>query len=184
MQAPANGTELRDRRNLNTNAINRAGHLSHRRKAVKRFREDETKRCDVCGNTFSERCVKSPNPNRGMYRMDKKQWKKARFCSIECLNTERARTRGIGKPLKVQIGKGIGRVRVLAHRLAAETSVGRKLKPLEVVHHLDSNRENNDASNLFLFRNNGAHSRWHRFLERHGLDGKILESNLDQYACT
>lgn len=67
---------------------------------------------------------------------------------------------------------------VLQHRLIVEKSIGRYLKVRELVHHIDENRKNNNLDNLFLFRHQAAHNRWHRFLERHALNGKILESNL------
>lgn len=39
---------------------------------------------------------------------------------------------------------------ILEHRLVMETSIGRCLKPNEIVHHKDGNRLNNDISNLVL----------------------------------
>ena len=39
---------------------------------------------------------------------------------------------------------------VAEHRLVMEKGIGRYLKPNEVVHHLDGNRQNNDLSNLVL----------------------------------
>ncbi len=35
-----------------------------------------------------------------------------------------------------------------AHRVAAETKLGRKLLPMEVVHHIDEDKENNANTNL------------------------------------
>lgn len=54
---------------------------------------------------------------------------------------------------------------VAEHRLVAEKMLGRYLDPKEVVHHKDSNKLNNDPSNLETFANNAAHL-------RHELTGK------------
>jgi hypothetical protein len=39
----------------------------------------------------------------------------------------------------------------LLHRRAAEERVGRKLRPGEVVHHIDRDKKNNKKSNLWVF---------------------------------
>ncbi|OEU68410.1 MAG: hypothetical protein BBJ57_02275 [Desulfobacterales bacterium PC51MH44] len=39
---------------------------------------------------------------------------------------------------------------------------GYLLSPEEVVHHIDSNANNNDPNNLMVFRDQGDHIRWHR----------------------
>jgi len=46
---------------------------------------------------------------------------------------------------------------ICEHRLVMEQKLGRYLEPEEVVHHIDSNKDNNDPSNLELFANNGEH---------------------------
>lgn len=48
------------------------------------------------------------------------------------------------------------------HRVVAEQILGRKLKPGEVVHHIDGNKRNNDALNLMVFPNQAAHALWHK----------------------
>lgn len=45
------------------------------------------------------------------------------------------------------------------HRLVMEQKLGRSLLPLEVVHHLDSNPQNNDPDNLEIYSKNGDHLR-------------------------
>jgi len=50
------------------------------------------------------------------------------------------------------------------HILVMEQKLGRKLKPKEVVHHIDFDTENNDISNLHLFSSNGYHLNYHRNL--------------------
>jgi hypothetical protein len=46
---------------------------------------------------------------------------------------------------------------VLQHRLIVEQGIGRPLKVLEVVHHIDHDRRNNHPSNLMLFDNDVQH---------------------------
>jgi HNH endonuclease len=50
-----------------------------------------------------------------------------------------------------------GRRYVAEHRLAMEQKLGRYLLPTEVVHHIDSNPENNDPENLIVFGSNAQH---------------------------
>ncbi|MBK8467900.1 MAG: HNH endonuclease [Chloracidobacterium sp.] len=68
------------------------------------------------------------------------------------------------------------------HRVLVENLLGRELATRETVHHIDEDKMNNTLGNLFLFRHKSAHQRWHKFLDRHSLDGKILESNLNLLA--
>lgn len=61
---------------------------------------------------------------------------------------------------------------VLLHRIVMAKSIGRDLRPEEVVHHIDGNPSNDDLSNLMLFPNNGEHRRYHWKQKR---DQKIAE---------
>ena len=49
----------------------------------------------------------------------------------------------------------------LEHRVVAEQMLGRKLRPGEVVHHIDGNRQNNTPSNLMVFKNSSEHLKYH-----------------------
>ena len=51
---------------------------------------------------------------------------------------------------------------VLEHRLVMEKSLGRYLRPQEVVHHINKNHRDNRIENLMLFKNNSAHLDTHR----------------------
>ncbi len=47
------------------------------------------------------------------------------------------------------------------HRIVAEAVLGRALKRYEVVHHIDSNKQNNHPSNLAVFPTQSIHARCH-----------------------
>ena len=61
---------------------------------------------------------------------------------------------------------------VLLHRIVMAKSLGRDLRPEEVVHHIDGDKTNNNLSNLMLFPNNAEHRRYHAKQKR---DQKIAE---------
>lgn len=50
---------------------------------------------------------------------------------------------------------------VYEHILVAEEMLGRKLLPLEVVHHKDQHRNNNSPENLMVFATQGDHAAYH-----------------------
>lgn len=49
------------------------------------------------------------------------------------------------------------------HRWAAEKKLGRRLRSGEVVHHIDRDKTNNHPSNLYVFPNQAAHDRAHKY---------------------
>ena len=48
------------------------------------------------------------------------------------------------------------------HRLVAEKKIGRKLKPDEMIHHVDGNRQNNAPENITVVVGNSEHYFEHR----------------------
>lgn len=54
------------------------------------------------------------------------------------------------------------------HRLVMEEYLGRKLKPEEVVHHIDGDRLNNNIDNLQLFDSVAEHTAHHHKLRKEG----------------
>jgi len=50
----------------------------------------------------------------------------------------------------------------LVHRAVVGQKLGRRLRPLEVVHHRDRNKQNNHPGNLWVFKAQAAHDAQHR----------------------
>lgn len=48
------------------------------------------------------------------------------------------------------------------HRVIVEEVIGRKLKPTEIVHHINGDRHDNRLVNLMLFENQSEHVKWHK----------------------
>lgn len=68
---------------------------------------------------------------------------------------------------------GANKKYVLEHRLIAEKYLGRYLKPSEIIHHINENKEDNRIENLYLFENIGEHNGFHNYKIK-----PILKSNL------
>jgi len=49
------------------------------------------------------------------------------------------------------------------HRYVAEKKLGRKLRPEEVVHHIDRDKTNNSRENLWVFKNQAEHDKTHKY---------------------
>jgi hypothetical protein len=65
--------------------------------------------------------------------------------------------------MRVYTGNGIY---IFEHRLVMEKVIGRKLKPEEVVHHINGNTLDNRPENLKLFKNISEHTELHEALKR------------------
>lgn len=51
---------------------------------------------------------------------------------------------------------------IYEHQVVAEQKIGRPLNDEEVVHHIDTNRSNNDPDNLLVFASNADHAAFHK----------------------
>lgn len=58
----------------------------------------------------------------------------------------------------------------LEHRLQVEVSLGRRLTPAEIIHHVDGDKTNNKLSNLYLCSDNFDHQKIHGKLERAAME--------------
>lgn len=87
------------------------------------------------------------------YRRFGEQDHEKQFCSRRCYTEWRAMYRSPDTYLKTG--------RVHTHRVVAEAVLGRPLAENEVVHHIDSDKQNNHPSNLAVFPNQSYHARCH-----------------------
>lgn len=94
-----------------------------------------------------------------------------RFCSKKCARSGEFASRWIGGKrinhngyVMIRMPNHPNQVNgyVFEHRLIMESYIGRYLSKMEVVHHVDHNRQNNKIENLILFANNGEHNLQHR----------------------
>jgi endogenous inhibitor of DNA gyrase (YacG/DUF329 family) len=112
-----------------------------------------------------ERCGKEVTVYQSQYKKSKRHFC-GRACNMAMMNEELNPTRMTEelkeKLSKSQYGSGQGKTYKKIHgrhehRTAAEKKIGRKLKRGEVVHHLDSDRQNNEPDNLIVFNNQADH---------------------------
>ena len=70
----------------------------------------------------------------------------------------------------------------LFSRLEAERILHRNLKSREIIHHINGNPSDDRIENLFLFRSQSIHIRFHNYLRRNRITGTFLKTNLCLYA--
>lgn len=100
--------------------------------------------CSVCGKS---------------YEITRKRYMKSvgHFCSSACY-VEYMRNPGYRQ---WRTGQRIARIEMEVH-------LDRRLRPGEVVHHVDGDNRNNDISNLKLFNSASEHAKFHREQRRNG----------------
>lgn len=64
------------------------------------------------------------------------------------------------------------------HKVIVENMIDRNLKKGETIHHIDSNRLNNDPKNLYLFEKRGLHTSFTVLVKHEIINPFILKSNL------
>lgn len=62
---------------------------------------------------------------------------------------------------------------VLEHRLVMEDFLKDYLKPEEVVHHIDGNKQNNRLANLTVFKNESEHKKYHHKIGTYKREGSL-----------
>lgn len=109
-----------------------------------------------------------------MYRPPSVRRRGRPFCSRRChmkvLNAElnpgrmTPETREKLRAARLGTGEGVTYEKTYGrhtHRVVAEKMLGRKLKPGEVVHHIDGDKRNNAPENLMVFSSQAEHAAWH-----------------------
>lgn len=142
--------------------------------------------CDFCGKDFlrnpsqlkgkehhfcSRQCLadfSSKAKNPGNYAALKDYSKMSQHLSD--MNRERnphrmtAETRSKIRASRLNAREGTSYVKFYGkheHRYVAETILGRKLRPGEIVHHRDGNKRNNTPNNIVVFPSQSAHAKHH-----------------------
>lgn len=119
---------------------------------ARKVRRGAVLHCDLCDGEFYR------HPSE-IARTEK------RFCSRACHMAWRAINRSPDTYPK------IGPVH--EHRLVAERVLGRALRPGEVVHHIDEDKQNREPENLAVFPDQATHARCH--------GGGMPAAELDRY---
>ena len=147
--------------------------------------------CDWCGKSFlrykstvgkskhhfcSRNCLaaySSKSKNPGSYRQLKDYTAISEHMTNlnQKMNTERMDIDTKRKIRETRLDSGAGKsYRKLygrhEHRVVAEGILGRKLKPGEVVHHVDGNIRNNAPSNIMIFKSQSDHMKYHTEMNR------------------
>ena len=107
--------------------------------------------CAVCEMEFEVR------PSKGL---------RAKYCSLKCKQTFSGRLGGSvrGEQMKAS-SKKLSYPKIggrHAHRIVAEEILGRSLRPGEVVHHEDEDKQNFSKNNLIVFPSQAAHAKYHQ----------------------
>lgn len=100
----------------------------------------------ACAKTYTSKRMSNMNKELNPTRMTEKTKNKIRVARILSSNK---------KSYPKLNGKHI-------HRIIAEKKLGRKLKPEEVVHHIDGDKQNYDPKNLIVLASQSEHAKLHQ----------------------
>lgn len=136
--------------------------LKHYKEWKRQQPVDTTKRCSVCNEPVGQGCC-------GMCIKHYFQWKKYG----DPLHYETRKYEPYGNKGTKYYRFADGR---WVHKAVAEQMLGRKLKPNEIVHHINLDKLDNRESNLFVCQSNGEHLRIHRQLEH--IAGELVRDGI------
>lgn len=126
-------------------------------------------KCDWCGLVFQKKPWELHDHNfccRSHFNM----WNAKRISEYNVTENEMNKPSGWGEVRKraqreARLGTKIKGYRKYhqqhEHRVVAESVIGRKLLPGEVVHHIDGDKSNNSPENLMVFPSQREHALWH-----------------------
>lgn len=138
--------------------------LSVRRKMPKK--EKVTKPCIICGTPVT-RIPSHMLENACCSKACTEKYRKQRASKMaKELNPTKMTPEVRAKLRKARLGKGEGKSYEKTygrhtHRVVAEEKLGRKLKPGEIVHHIDGNKRNNHPDNIQVLPSQAEHARIH-----------------------
>lgn len=110
--------------------------------------------CEILKHVFCSRACSREYLSEKMIKMN------------EALNPMRMTpdTRRKLREARLETGRGLSYTKTYGrhtHRIVAEQMLGRPLEKGEVVHHINGNKRDNRPENLFLFKSQKDHAKWH-----------------------
>ena len=132
----------------------------------KEGRKYPTKPCDNCGEPVT-RCQSQMLAHVFCSRACSKKFLSEKMTAMNiALNPDRMimPTRTKLREARLNTGEGLSYEKTYSrhtHRIVAEQKLGRPLRKGEVVHHEDENRRNNHPDNIFVFKSQAEHAKYH-----------------------
>lgn len=127
-------------------------------------------KCDRCGQEF-KRLASAVREHNFCSAECSREWLSERMSAMNVeRNPDRMTFETRTKLRKARLGTGAGKTYERTygrhtHRIIAERMLGRKLRPDEVVHHIDGNKRNNAPENLMVLTR-AEHAKLHADLKR------------------
>lgn len=133
---------------------------NYRRKGIYR-------KCATCGKNF--------------YIYPSKISPTVRFCSIKCYSVTKKGNLNYfwkgGTYKDIRERPRINGTKTRLSRIIVEEKIGRKLKSIEVVHHINKNTLDNRIENLYIFQTTSEHSKYHSNKTLPELKSNICQDN-------